>query len=237
MKELLGMSEVICSQKSSVLLTDDLRMAFRHAIDARTQITNHFCRMPGHHGDEMADVTHAFFTSTLQQIYADLRKACAKPKSSKPAEPVSASAHVEKETLSGFAKLKIERGKKKVPSTEDRQSPDVKHSLNDGQAVDDGQQADDGQCLDDHNHAEPVDSKETKRPPRLADDGLAEAFELCKEVQVHLLFIAQLHPVSHAIQGHPRYCMLMSGRRLHELAQERVREIRIFSHSSSFPKS
>ena len=189
MKELLGMSEVICSQKSSILLTDDLRMAFRHAIDARSQITNHFCRMPGHHGDNMADITHAFFTSTLQQIYADLRKACAKPKSSKPAEPVSVSAHVEEETLSGFAKLKIERGKKQASPTADRQFRPVEQSLNDGETVDDGQ------CLDDHGHVEPVISKQVKATPRLADDGLAEAFELCKEVQVHPLFIARLHPV------------------------------------------
>ena len=125
----------------------------------------------------------------LQQIYADLRKACTKPKPSKPAEPAGIPVHVEKETLSGFENLKIERGQKKKPPTEVGRSIDVEKSH------DDGQSPDDQQFLDDQDRAELVDSKR-KLPPRLVDDGLAEAFELCKEVQVDpSLFISDPHPV------------------------------------------
>ena len=133
----------------------------------------------------MADVRHAFFTSTLQQIYGDIRKACTKPQSPKPVEPVSASAAVEKETLSSFSKLKIERSKGMEPLTEDRSYLDVEQSSDDGKSLDVEQ------SIDDTGGAEPVDSKQAKGPPRLADDGLAEAFELCKEIQVRsCLFVS-----------------------------------------------
>ena len=126
----------------------------------------------------------------LQKIFADLRKACTKPKPSKPAEPAGVRAHVDKETLSGFENLRIERGQKKKPSTEVGRSIDMEKSLDEGKSFDDRQD------LDDQDRAEPVDSKQTKVPPRLADDGLAEAFELCKEVQVnHCLFNSNFHPV------------------------------------------
>ena len=66
-RDLLFLCDAICAQSLPPVLPDSIRSTFRHAIDARNQITNYFHTTTAAK-DDLITASHEFFTSTWESL-------------------------------------------------------------------------------------------------------------------------------------------------------------------------